>query len=299
MRSLTAALPLIGICCLGCPARANLDVSAKLPADTRLLVRARLSDIVRTPLGRSINISHDVKLNEIRQFVRQHIGLNLDRVECIWLVSCKPDTAVIILKGDLAAGRIAAIFSQNPDVAEVSREGCPFVARFKNNDSGKMQLGAVIDEQTVAFGDVPSMDHYLDTVTGRSNALPVDHPQLRAFAAESGLVSATVLGNLAHWGDFDPDLAAVIQGVRLDAKVENDALLRLTLDATDERQAEGFELTLRGLLILKGESEGLKANAFLYRLAQRATVNRQGATVTVDSMLPRGFLESVVDKKLE
>lgn len=295
---IATAWVLVTLCNVGASG-ADLDVAAKLPADTRLLVHARLNAILESPLGSIVNLTHDIKLGEIRKFVRQHIGLDLDRVEDIWVLSCKPDTGVIVLKGDLGAGEIPLVFGQSPDVTEVFREDCPFVAKFKDEKKGTMQLGAVIDENTVAFGDIPSVNHYLDVVAGKSEALPGDNSQLCAFRRGPDLIAATILGNLAEWGDFDADLAAALRNIRLDVDADDDVHLRLTLEAVDARQAEGFELTIKGLLILKGESQQLKAKGLLYSLARRVSVKRQGSTVTVDSMLPGDDVEGMAAELLK
>ncbi len=276
------------------PAHADLDVDAKLPADTRLLVRARLSEILRTPLGSGINTAHDDKLTEVRRAILMHIGLDLDRVQDVWLVSCKPDTGVIVLKGDLGAGQIPLVFGESPDVTEVLRDDCPYAVKFMDKKKNKMQLGAVLDEKTVVFGDIPSMNHYLDVVSGRSDALPSDNPQLRAFTSRPDLLAATMFGSLAGWENFDADIAAAIRSIALGVKADNDVQVRLTLEAVDARRAEGFEMTIKGLLILKGESEQLKAKGLLYRLAQRAVVKRQESTLTIDSVLPGDNIKSMV-----
>lgn len=299
MKRFLLGVMLLCIAAIPMTVMADMDVLANLPKETKFLIRADAVGLLKSELGATLTMTHDVKLQQIKQFIRQHVGVDLDLVDHVWVASWKKDTAVIIMKGHFDAGQLRATFGMGEKVKEVERSGCLFAAEFVDNKKGTKQLGAVIDDRTMAFGDRASVNHFLNVMVAKTGKLSPENKKLVKFRKKADHVVATTLVDLAELPDFDKDIADAVKEVWLTVQLDDNINVTITVEASNASKAEGVEMVVRGLARLKGDSADVRKNVLLHRLIQGAILKRHGATVTAESTIQGAFIQQLAQSMLK
>ena len=268
------------------PLFAQTDISKTIPADAKIVLRMDVAGMRLSELGADLLTLHDARLREIKLFATQYAGLDLDLIGRAWVLSAKPDTGVVVFEGSFDAAQVRAKFGLLPNVTELKRDGCAYVARFKDDKKDRMQLGAIIDGHTLALGDEPSMEHYLEACAGKTPTVPADNAQLQKLIADKHQFIGTILGGPANWPDFDRNLAGFVKELWLTGDLTADATLQLAVTADTVEHAEGMELVLRGLQPLASDHPNVQAKPIVADAIKAAKVSRQERTVTVATTVP-------------
>jgi hypothetical protein len=256
------------------------DVAKAVPADTMLFGRVRADAVRSSTLGAAMLLEHNQAYTGVRDFFNSIMAIDLDTVTAIWLLSSEKDTGVIVCEGSFDAKQVRELFGQLPNVTEVPAGKCHYAARYFDENEQRMKILAVLDAAAVAVGDEPSMKAFLDVIDGRGQRLSADSPGVRAVAESAADLAVTMLGDLANWDDFDPNVARLIHSVLLTATVDQDLAMELRLDIIDAEQAEGVEHVLKGLLIIKLADDQKPLPGWLRKVGRTFTITRSGTVVT-------------------
>ncbi len=277
---------LAGLLAILATAASATDITGIIPADTRLIVRIDVGRTIQSPLAKDLQDIHHAKITNLKTFFKENIGFDFMLTEEAWLLSGKPDTGVVLLKGNIDAVEIKGKFGQLPNVTEMKYDGIKYVVKFKDDKKDKWQLGAVLGRDVLAIGDVPSMEHFLKACQGKVETMDADDANVKQIANSRSHLAATLLGDMTAWDKtFDPDIAKVLKGIWFSVDVDADLSAKLTVKCDSERSADGIVKVIEGLIILKGDSKEIRANPLLVRGLKTVTLSRNADVVTITAKL--------------
>ncbi len=274
-------------------ALADMNVAQNLPRKTGMAVRLDLNEVLQTPLGTRLLMSNSARINTIKTFVHEHVGIDFDLVDRGWLLSWGDDEGVVILKGNFSATEIRTRFTRSSTATEIEHDGCLFAAEYLDEDSGEYQLGVVVDNSTIFFGKQKSAEYYLRVLNGKEKKIPAADERVAVLSESKDHIIA-VMGDPANLKDFDNDFARYIKKLWIAGNVETNVKLEGVLEATDNEKAEAFAMILKGFIELKKESSAVTGNPLLKMVMESAEIKSEGNRVYAKASLRGKSIENLV-----
>jgi len=254
MQTLTPMLCGVSLCLGLLPgsfARAQVDVQRCIPADTVFVVRAHVDEAMRAAAVEKLIAQRQNQYDSTQAFLFQKAGLDWREIDTIWLLSKQPKSGALIARGRFDQADIRTAFGAWPNVTEIEKPGCLYAGRFTNEKNNTMQLGAILDSSTVAVGDEMTVTSFLDTWQGSAPAVPATNPRLGKLVANKATFVVTNLGDMTAWHHGDESLAGAVTHIWLTGTVGDGIQLAVDLVTDTMERAQGFELMLRGLQLLR------------------------------------------------
>jgi len=294
----TAVLAIVVIvCCCGLPepARAEVKVLSIIPKEMVLVGRLDFAGALKSPVVNDALDSFGDKYSAICNFCQQAVGFDIEQVRTVWFMSAKPDTNVIVFNGPFVAEDIRRTFGAAPTVTVIDEPGCLFAARFQDDKSHTMKIGAVLDEGTLAFGDEKWMKIFLDTWRGQHPAHPADSPQIQRLSKTKKTVVVTMIGGPRHWPEFDAKLARLLDDIWITLDATDDIRIQLALLTKDVQVAQGAAMVFEGITkIATAKGGSFPLPRLLLTALRDARFGSDGKAVMAESTVSRGTIQQLL-----
>ena len=279
---------------LAVAASAKLEVTKCVPADTFFIAKLNLAEALKSPVVTGLVSQHAEQYNVAKDFLTQNVGLSLEEIQTLWILSSKPNTATVVAQGKFDPVAIQHRFGTLPNVTEVHRDGCTYVARFEDQKKGTTNLGAILDGETIVFGEEACVSHFLDTFDGTGKAMPATDARLAKLLESKSAITAAVVGDLMSWPNVDKNIAATISAAWFTCDLTTDLAAVLSLTALTPDKANGLEFLLRGLIAIQTSDNQPTNKPVLQRLLKSTTVTRDGTSILLTARVTGADVQQLV-----
>ncbi|OGV80309.1 MAG: hypothetical protein A3K19_18235 [Lentisphaerae bacterium RIFOXYB12_FULL_65_16] len=283
MRKVMAKLLVGAVLTATVSALAGLDVTRYIPQGTKIVLRVDLKAALQSELMTAILQQQADKFGLVQEFLSQNVGIALSDVDTLWLLSSQPNAGVVVCKGRFDGQAVRARFGNLPNVTDLGRQDCDFACRFLDAKKNTMQMGAVVDAETMVVGDETSVMSFLATLQGAAKSLPADQPRLERLKNDKSVLAGTLIGPAVDWPGADKEMARYVIDVWASGGLAKDVDVVLNLGVDSPEHAEGIGHIIQGFVILKSDDSNSVQNPLLRSLLRAITVtqdeNRLAITV--------------------
>ncbi|NOY79374.1 MAG: hypothetical protein GXP31_00060 [Kiritimatiellaeota bacterium] len=294
MKHLFAAL-VLGTLAAVQPAIAEVNVAATIPKEMVIVGRLDLATALKSPVVNDVLNAFGDKYSAICNFCQQAVGFDLEQVRTVWFMSAKPDTSVIVFSGPFVAEDIRRTFGVAPNVTVIDEEGCLFAARFRDDKTGQMKIGAILDEGTLAFGDEQWMNLFLETWRGRHPAHPTDSPQVQRLTQTKKTIAVTLLGGPRRWPEFDRKIARLLEEIWISVDISDTVNVQFASLTKDPQIAQGAAMIFEGLTkVATARNSGLPLPPLVRTLLQGARFGVDGKAVMAAAAVTQESIQQLL-----
>ena len=295
MKTAVLATIVAVFCGLAQPVQAEVNVLSIVPKEMVLIGRLDFAGALKSPVVSDVLNSFGDKYTAICNFCQQGVGFDIEQVKTVWFMSAKPDTSVIVFNGPFVAEDVRRTFGAAPTTTVIDEQGCLFAARFQDDKTHTMKIGAILDEGTLAFGDEQWMNVFLETWRGKHPAHPADSPQLQRLAKTRKTVAVTMIGGPQRWPHFDAKMARLLSDIWITLDVTDDVGVELALLTRDPQIAQGAAMVFEGLSKIATAKGGALPLPQLVRTAlQGAQFRADGNAVMAASKVSRETIQQLL-----
>ncbi len=294
MKNLLTAL-VLGTLAVAQPGFAEVDVAATIPKEMVIVGKLDLASALKSPVINDVLNAFGEKYSAICNFCQQAVGFDLEQVRTVWFMSAKPDTSVIVFNGPFVAEDIRRTFGVAPNVTVIDEEGCLFAARFRDDKTNQMKIGAILDEGTLAFGDERWMNVFLETWRGRHSAHPKDTPQLQRLAKTKKTIAVTMLGGPGRWPEFDRKVARLLDDIWISMDISDTVEVQVAGLTKDPQIAQGAAMIFEGLTkVATARGSGLPLPPLVRTLLQGARFDVDGKAVMAATQVSQESVQQLL-----
>ena len=216
--------------------------------DTQAVIRVDAQQLRKQPLFVQ---AMDQKAGGLVNFtaqIRQWTGIDLDTVKNIWVAVEGKDMAVFILEGTFNADLIADAVYRIDTAQPVQREGVPFSVMLPDDKKpGQFNFAAILDDNTMVFGNPEVADAYIACFTGVEKGLPPEQKaKLAAMTDSEAMVHAVLLAFDDAELEKNPWMAAITGG-ELMANLDKDLAVNAYVSVSNPNMVEPVCRTICGL----------------------------------------------------
>lgn len=253
--ALLTALPLAAL--------AEVAVQKHIPADTKIVGKIRVADAMGSRIISGILDVCAEQYGALYTFMNENVGVDITAIETAWFLIPQPNTGVVVLQGQFDRAAIRTRFMMVPGVSQVFREDCAIAARFRDEKKGTVQMGALLDETTLAVGDEESVTAFLDARQGKVPTVPATHQGLRRVAQDDSTLAITALTPATEWPNADPNIARLVDTAYFRLQIAENARATLSVSTRRPQDAQALSFLLQGLALLKANDPALARQPLL------------------------------------
>ena len=264
MKTLTRPIvKLILLTALPLAALAEVAVQEHIPADTKIVGKIRIADAMGSRVVSDILDVCAEQYGTLHTFMSENVGVDITAIETAWFLVPRPDAGVVILQGQFDQAAIRTRFMMIPGVSQLFREDCAIAARFHDEKKGTVQMGALLDEATLAIGDEECVTAFLDARQGRIPTIPAAHQGLRRLTQDDSTLVLTALAPATEWPNADPNIARLVDTAYFRLQIAENARATLSVSTRRAQDPQALSFLLQGLALLKANDPALARQPLL------------------------------------
>ncbi len=271
------------------------EISTSFTKETKVIFKVNL-DKLRKAKSLKRLIETD-KIQNIKENLNMYTGMNFDDVSRLWVGLIKDEEVVIILQGGFDVEYIKKTIDSHGVFETINRDGVELAVNIPDDNSGKVNLAAVINENTIAFGNPKHtkafLDAYLDgKVTMNKNKMH--------FAAQLNNSNNLFHGTLLKH-DFDGPQNPLKKNLKnAQLKIDYNDKMEISLKANllNPKLLKPMKSMLEGFIGMASNIKTPKVPDFLKQDAlDNAKVSIDGDALVISASLTNETVETIVEHK--
>lgn len=278
-----------------------LDVAGSLPAEIKIVVRLDMEKLKSVPVIQRVMDDEFGKVATITEQIRSWVGVDLKRVDTIWVGVEKDEHAVFILDGEFDVEYIRSCLLNVETARMVQRPQVPVAALLPDDKKpGKYNLAAVLDDSTIVFGLPELADKYLAVLTGTAAGLDsAAQVQLDALRDSSALLHAMILGLAPEQVAENPVLAH-LEMAEITVDSAPDLLLRAAVTVKNADMLESLRLIAEGLVGMYREFDPAQRgdNQLKNTVIDSVVASVEEGRLLLRSRLPEAMINELIEKQV-
>ena len=278
-------------------------VLKSLPIRTSLVAKFNLDDIKKVVFIKNyLEDKNNLKVTELRTAIKSYAGLDIMKVKELWIVTGTENEIMFFARGGFSTLPVEEALRKVNKYGDMKIPGVHFAALFDDeNQAGKKNLIAILNDSTVMLGDPKFGQKYLDVYSGKKTGITSKELKIIEKLEESKkLVHAKSVNFYVPPKDMTNPILNNIKNADLVIDQNNKYLTaRLETEAKDVSPLNGVSLILNGIIDKAKKEEDPQQNPIIKEGLKHAKVRNGSRGLILDTKFSKSTLELVLGDQLD
>ena len=252
-------------------------------------------------VNKMLNDGENLQLADVRSAVESYLGLDLYKIDTLWAATGENEEYLAIAKGKFDTLPVEKALRKMSNFGEIRVDGIHFAAVFPDDKKpNKNNVLAVIDENTVLFGEEKFTREFLAVFSGKKKGLNAGMLRRVSLIGKSkSLVHAMTMNFVLPAKDKDNPLLKNLKRGELVLDASSKYFnLRLDADAHDTKNLPGIAQLLSGALNTQKNSPNVKNNPIVAELLKNSKLSSNSKGLAFETKLSRKLLKTFLEDQL-
>lgn len=272
-----------------------------LPAKTSLAAKLDLKAIKSIDFVKRILLDDSIKLTETTSYIETIFGLDLMKVDTTWLAAAGENQFLMLMDGGFDAQAIKNALKKLSRYSQVKIDGVDYIATFPDeNKPGINNLIAILDENTVLFGEEKFASDYLKVFTKRARGIKgSDVIKLKKIQKSGKLFHGTTINFVLPEKEKNNPILKNLSDGEFHANLEGNFLkIHIDAEAKEKDSLYGMTMLLNGILNFQKQDNKTTGNKLIDELIYNSVVKNDKEKIYFDTKVKKQNIELLVETQV-
>lgn len=277
-----------------------LELIDNLPFGTKFFGRLDMKLLRENQIYQKLNQENKEQVNFISAIFALMSGINIDDIDAVYLATKGENDGFIVLEGSFDTTRIQQILAMNGKNQAIKEENAIFAIEIPDNRrAGEKNLAVIIDDKTLAIGQVERVREFLSVIAGKGETLSSKKAdELKKIYLQKNTFQFSLI-ELTDEMLENPVLRNILSA-DISAELTNGMNIKMKLLMTDPEIAKASEQILSGLVVFLKRINISKftpdkaAEILKDEILQSFTVVSKDDEVLVNAHISENSLENII-----
>ena len=278
-------------------------VLKSLPIRTSLVAKFNLDEIKKVAFIKNyLEDTNNLKVAELRAAIKSYAELDIMKVKELWIVTGTENEIMFFARGGFSTLSVEEALRKVNKYGDIKIPGVHFAALFDDeNQAGKKNLIAILNDSTVMLGDPKFGQKYLDVYSGKKTGITSKELKIiEKLEKSKNLVHAKSVNFYVPPKDMDNPILNNIKNADLVIDQNSKYLTaRLETEAKDVSSLNGVSLILNGIIDKAQKEENPQQNPIVKEGLKHAKVRNGSRGLVLDTKFSKSTLELVLGDQLD
>ena len=293
---------IISICLLASTVFGVDKVLKSVPERTSLIAKIDLDTIKKIPFVKSfVEDSSNIKISELRSAIQAYAGLDILKIQQLWVVAGTENEFIFIARGGFDTLPVEQALRKLNKYGAMKVDGVHFAGMFDDQDNpGKKNLIAILDDKTVIVAQPKFGQEYLDIFSGKKNGLGTnDLRTIEKVEKSKYLVHAKSINLYIPEKDkANPVLGNMESGELIIKESSKYLQARLETEAKDKKNVKGLAFILNGFINGAKENKDPNQNPIVREGIENAKITSTNTGIVMQTKFSLTTLELLMKDQL-
>ena len=272
-----------------------------LPVKTSLAAKLDLKAVKSIDFVKRILLDDSIKLTETTSYIETIFGLDLMKVDTTWMAVGGDNEFILLMDGGFDSLAVENALRKLSRYSQVNIDGVNYIATFPDeNKPGINNLIAILDDNTVLFGEEKFATEYLKVFTRRARGIKGSQiMKLKKIQKSNKLFHGTTINFVLPEKEKNNPILKNLSDGEFHANLEDNFLkIHIDAEAKEKDSLYGMTMLLNGILNMQKQGNKTTGNKLIDELIYNSVVKNDKEKIYFDTKVKKQNIELLVETKV-